>query len=148
LIFLSQILRILSKRLSEKVPTHDCYCISNTPRPLLSYGPKGYKSSRRTYLFVEALRRFRADWEGLDFTKVYKKAVPIYLGKFKLLIIIQGFTNYSILFLTGQLEHNFVVLKEDVGATLDKTSGANSVPIGGVKRSATSAFAHPHKRRL
>jgi len=129
------------------VTTHDCYCISNTPRPLLSYGPKGDKSARRTYLFVEALRRFKDDLEGLDFSEVYKKAVPIYLGK----LITVTFPVQSlilVIYSSGQLEHNFIVLKEDVGEALNKTSGANSVPISGLKRTATTAFAIPNKRRV
>jgi len=66
-------------------------------------------------------------WQDLNFTEVYKKAVPIY---------------------SGQLEHTFVVLKEDVGKTIDQVSGANALPVAGIKRTATTAFAGSSKRKF
>jgi len=75
---------------------------------------------------VEALKRFRDVWQDMDFTEIYKKAVPIYLG---------------------QLEHTFVVLKEDIGRNIDQVSGSNALPLSGVKRTATSAFSSGSSKR-
>lgn len=77
---------------------------------------------------MEALKQFRDLWLELDFTEVYKKAVPIYLG---------------------QLEHTFIVLNEDIGQNINQVSGSNALPVAGVKRSATTAFeAGSNKRQF
>jgi len=69
---------MVSKRLCEQSTTHDAYCIGNTTRPLLSYGQKGERGNRKTFLYVEAIKRFRDVWADMRFDDVYKKAVPIY----------------------------------------------------------------------
>lgn len=103
-----QILRSLSKVINETDKGVDSYCITNTARPLLSVGPKGGKGSRRTYLFVEALRKYNEEIKRLDLSEAYKKALPMYAGR---------------------LERTFVVLKEgQTGEPL--ITGGNREPIG------------------
>ena len=103
--------------LSNQSATHDAYCIGNGMRPLLSYGPKDSKTGRKTYLFVEALRRYSEESRGLtahDLREAYKRARPMY---------------------SGRLEHTFIVLKDTEGL-MDGPSGANREPVG-QKRPAT-----------
>lgn len=119
-------MRILSKGINEQSTTHDAYCIGNTARPLLSYGPKAERGNRKTFLYVEAIKKFRDIWSNLSFDEVYKKAVPIY---------------------TGQLEHTFIVLKENYEAPV--TTGSNNQPLGSqLKRQATTVFGGSSKRRV
>ena len=112
--------------LSDQSPTHDAYCIGNGLRPLLSYGPKESKSGRKTYLFVEALRRYADEARMLtpsDLSEAYKRARPMY---------------------SGRLEHTYVVLKDDVHP--EDVSGSNKEPIGGKRRaSPTRDFQNKKK---
>ena len=39
----------------------DSYVIGNTSRPILSHGSKGTKVNRRSYLYVEALRKIEKE---------------------------------------------------------------------------------------
>jgi hypothetical protein len=104
-----QILKNLCKILNAKDPTLDAYVIGNAPRPLLSYGVKGQKASRRTYLYVEALAKFEKEAKELDLTEAYKRAKP-------------GFT--------GKLERTFVILKDNQDEDVEMVSGSNAEPIG------------------
>ncbi len=117
-------MRGLSKVINEKDPAIDSFCIGNTLRPLLSYGPKGVRGGRRTFLFVEALRKFEEEAKLIDLTEAYKKAKPMY---------------------NGRLEHTFVVLKEEKGGEVI-ISGANSEPVG-VKRPAQDGEMTSSKRK-
>ena len=98
----------LSKVLNESDNTVDSFCISNTSRPLLSVGTKGGKGARRTYLYVEALRKFPEELKRVDYTEAYKKARPMY---------------------NGRMERTFVVLKEE-GTQGEQFSGGNREPLG------------------
>ncbi len=77
----------------------------------MSYGPRGAKGSRRTYLYVEALRKFKDETAKINLDEAYKKALPMYAGR---------------------LEHTFVLLKEADGA--EPVSGVNKEPLGTNKR--------------
>jgi len=119
------VLRSLSKLINEKNPTLDSYCIGNSTRPLLSVGAKGTKGrSRKTYLYVEALRRYEEELGRLDLTEAYKKALPVYKGR---------------------LEHSFVVLKDDVG-DVPQATGGNNEPIG-QKRKPTDTEGGNSKKK-
>lgn len=98
--------------MNEKDPTIESFCIGNTTRPLFSYGPRGTKGSRRTYLYVEALRRFKMEATDMNLDEAYKRAKPVY---------------------DGRLEHTFIVLKEN--HDVQKATGANQEPIGLKRRS-------------
>ncbi len=87
----------------------DAYVIGNAPRPLLSYGVKGQKTSRRTYLYVEALTKFEKEAKEMDLTDAYKRARP-------------GFT--------GKLERTFIILKDNQDEDVEMVSGSNAEPIG------------------
>ncbi len=99
----------------------DAYCVQNGARPLLSYGAKGTRVGRKTFLFVSALRQ----WEGLhgsmDLTEAYKRARNGFVGK---------------------MEQLFVVLKEPDGTPV---SGANQEPVRN-KRSADEALGNSSKK--
>jgi hypothetical protein len=95
--------------LNTNDPSIEAFCITNTYRPLLSYGPKHVKGSRRTYLYVESLRRFQAECAKLDLSEAYKKAG-------------QNFR--------GRLEHTFVVLKDPAEGSGEAASGSNKEPLG------------------
>ncbi len=107
--------------MNEKDPASENFCIGNSARPLLSCGPKG-KGGRRTYLYVEALRRYKDEIKEVDLTEAYRRAKPAYVGR---------------------LEHTFIVLKEE-----DKevtVSGSNQEPLG-AKRPAPYDVGNPSKR--
>ena len=110
--FAFQILKSLSKVIMEQNPGTDAFCITNANRPLMSVGSKGIRGGRKTYLYVEAIRKFQDEVRVLNLDEAYKLARNQYVGR---------------------MEHTFIVLKED--ATVSKTmiTGANSVPMG-VKR--------------
>jgi hypothetical protein len=95
--------------LNAKDSTLDAYVIGNAPRPLLSYGVKGQKTSRRTYLYVEALTKFEKEAKEIDLTDAYKRARP-------------GFT--------GKLERTFIILKDNQDEDVEMVSGSNAEPIG------------------
>ena len=105
-------LRALSKVLNEKNDGNDAYCITNTSRLLLCVGLKGGKGNRRTYLYVEALRKYSEDIAKADLVEAYRKAKPMY---------------------DGRLERTFVVLKEESdlnGVRPYPLSGSNQEPVG------------------
>ena len=101
-------MKLLAKRISETDKANDAYCITNAARPLLSYGPKESKGNRRTFVYVEALRRFVQELKGLDLTEVYKRARHVY---------------------GGRMQHTFAVLKEDGPDTNIELTGANAEPM-------------------
>lgn len=72
----------------------------------MSYGPKG-KGTRRTFLYVEALRKFPEEVKLMDLKDAYKKALPTYAGR---------------------LDHTFVILKDSEAEKY--ASGSNNVPLG------------------
>jgi hypothetical protein len=117
-----QILRSLSEVIKQQNPNMDAYCVANGIRPLFSYGAKGTRIGRKTFLFVQALRQ----WEGLlsqmDLTEAYKRARNTFAGK---------------------MEQLFVVLKEDGG---EPGTGANKQPLGGGKRPADEALSNSAKK--
>lgn len=100
---------MLGKRISETDNANDAYCITNAARPLLSFGPKGAKGNRRTFVYVEALRRFHQELKALDLTDIYKRARHVY---------------------GGRMQHTFAVLTEDGPDTNIEVSGSNAVPLG------------------
>jgi len=111
--------------LNEKADGNDSYVITNTSRPLLSHGPKGIKGNRRTYLYVEALRKFEEEAKRMDLTEAYKRARPMY---------------------NGRLERTFAVLKDEgPGNQSGVVTGGNSEPVGN-KRPSESAFGLSPKR--
>ncbi len=89
--------------------TLDTYVIGNAPRPLLSYGTKGSKATRRTYMYVEAVRKFEKEVKEVDLTDAYKKARPAF---------------------TGRLERTFLVLKDNEGEAEPLVTGSNAEPLG------------------
>jgi len=91
--------------------THDSYCIGNNLRPLLSYGPKGSKGGRRTFLYVEAVRKFANLFDDLDLSLPYAKAKDYY---------------------EGRMEHTFAVLRES-SERPPPVSGSNMEGLG-IKR--------------
>jgi hypothetical protein len=104
-----QILKSLSKILNAKDATLDTYVIGNAQRPLLSYGVKGQKASRRTFLYVEALGKFEKEVKEIDLTEAYRRAKPSF---------------------TGKLERTFVILKDDHDEDVEMVSGSNTEPLG------------------
>lgn len=108
--------------INAKDPSVESFCIGNTSRPLLSYGPNGTKGNRKTFLYVESLKRFKAEAKEMDLTEAYKKARPMY---------------------DGRLEHTFVILKEGAEATV---SGSNQEPLGN-KRPAEGDESGAMKRK-
>lgn len=115
-------MRGLSKVLNAKDPKTVNFCIGNTARPLLSCGPRGTKGGRRTYLYVEAIRKFPEEVKEMDLTEAYRRAKPAYAGR---------------------MEHTFIVLKEDTEEPT--TSGSNQEPIG-TKRPGSGDLGGASKR--
>ncbi len=99
----------MCKILNAKDTTLDAYVIGNAQRPLLSYGKKGQKTTRRTYLYVEALSTFEKEAKELDLTEAYKRARPSFNGK---------------------LERTFLILKDTVDEDVEMVTGSNTEPIG------------------
>lgn len=121
-----QILRSLSKVLNSKDSTIESYCITNTSRPLLSYGPRGAKGGRRTFLYVEALKRFKVEAKEMDLDEAYKRARPMY---------------------NGRMEHTFVVLRESRDSEEPRT-GANAEPIGNKRPAPEDDGINPKKKAM
>lgn len=109
--------------LNEKSSENDAFCVTNTARPLLSFGPKGARGNRRTFLYVEALKKFEEEAKRADLAEAYKKARPMY---------------------NGRLERTFVLLRDD-DSREEPLSGVNKEPIG--KRPSDSAFESSPKRK-
>ncbi len=104
----------------------DAYCVSNGVRPLLSYGPKGTRVGRKTYIFTTALKTFESLLPKMDLTEAYKKARNTFAGK---------------------MEQVFVVLKE--GVYSEMMSGANAEPLGekqGEKRKSDEPMGNISKK--
>ncbi len=117
-----QILRGLSKILNTRDPKTENFCIGNTSRPLLSCGPRGTKGGRRTYLYVEAIRKFVDEVKEIDLTEAYRRAKPAYVGR---------------------MEHTFIVLKETEEEKA--VSGSNQEPLGN-KRPGSGDMGGASKR--
>jgi len=115
----------LSKKLNEKSQTHEAYCIGNNLRPLLSYGPKGARGGRRTYLYVEAIRTFADVIHELDLSDPQRRASEIF---------------------SGRLEHTFGVLREEGDQAPNPLTGANAEGVG-VKRPFEAGPGQSGKRR-
>jgi hypothetical protein len=103
----------LCRALNAKDPGLEAYVIGNNTRPLMSHGPKNSRTQRRTYLYIEALEKFKDELEGLDLSEAYKKALPAFAGR---------------------LERNFIILKDKPGdetaMELDTVAtGANLEPL-------------------
>jgi hypothetical protein len=99
----------------------DAYCVQNGARPLLSYGAKGTRVGRKTFLFVAALRQWESLHEKMDLTEAYKRAKNSFKGK---------------------MEQLFVVLRESDGTPL---TGSNQVPVRN-KRQAEEDISRSPKR--
>ncbi len=100
----------------------DAYCVANGTRPLLSYGAKGTRLGRKTFLYVAALKQWEHLHSELDLTEAYKLAKNSFNGK---------------------MEQVFVVLKEsDQRPTV---TGANGEPITN-KRPAEEGLSNQAKR--
>lgn len=100
----------------------DAYCVANGPRPLLSYGAKGTRIGRKTFIFVAALKQWEKHLDKMDLTEAYKHARSTF---------------------TGKMEQLFVVLKE--GNQSMPASGSNQVPIG-TKRAAEDELSNEAKK--
>ena len=74
----------------------------------MSHGFKGTKVNRRSYLYVEAIRKFEKEVKELDLSEAYRRARPAFIGR---------------------LERTFIVLKDTVGVVVE-ASGSNMEPIG------------------
>jgi hypothetical protein len=72
---------------------------------------KGVKTTRRTYLYVEALKKFEEESKEIDLTEAYRKARPAF---------------------TGKLERTFIILKDEPDAE-PMVTGSNTEPVGPVK---------------
>ncbi len=107
--------------IKQQSPTMDAYCVANGVRPLLSYGAKGTRIGRKTFLFVQALRQWESLIPQMDLTEAYKRARNTFAGK---------------------MEQLFVVLKEDGG---NPASGSNNLPLGG-KRTAEDELSNVAKK--
>ncbi len=94
--------------MNAKDATLDTYVIGNQARPLLSYGIKGSKTTRRTYLYVEAVRKFEKEAREIDLTEAYKRARPAF---------------------TGRLERTFILLKDNEGEEEPMLTGSNTEPL-------------------
>ncbi len=100
-------MKSICKVLNAKDSTLDTYVIGNAQRPLLSYGVKGVKSTRRTYLYVEALQKFEKEAKEIDLTEAYRRARPAFAGK---------------------LERTFIILK-DGPEDEPMLTGSNTEPV-------------------
>jgi hypothetical protein len=100
-------LKSICKVINARDSTVDAYVIGNAQRPLLSYGVKNVKASRRTFLYVEALKRFEAEAKEIDLTEAYRRARPAF---------------------TGKLERTFIILK-DGPEDEPMVTGSNAEPV-------------------
>jgi len=84
--------------------------VGNAARPLLSHGTKGSRQNRRSYLYVEALRKFEMEAMNMDLAESYKKARPSFIGR---------------------MERTFIVLKDNPGEEIPEVAtGSNKEPVG------------------
>lgn len=91
----------------------------------MSYGPKGGKGSRRTFLYVEALRKFEAEVKTMDLKDAYKRALPTYAGR---------------------LEHTFVILKDTEAQAQGLMTGANNIPVGNKRQAEDESESSPKRQ--
>jgi hypothetical protein len=104
----------------------DAYCVANGVRPLLSYGAKGTRVGRKTFIFTTALKNWENLHSKMDLSEAYKKARNTFAGK---------------------MEQVFVVLKEGVYSSM--LSGSNTQPLGakpGEKRRAEENIGNDPKK--
>lgn len=104
----------------------DAYCVPNGVRPLLSYGAKGTRIGRKTFIFTAALKNWEHLHSQMDLGEAYKKARNTYAGK---------------------MEQVFVVLKEGIYSSM--LSGSNQQPLGvkpGDKRQAEDPLGNNPKK--
>jgi len=92
----------------------------------MSYGPKGGKGSRRTFLYVEALRKFQDEVKVMDLKDAYKRALPTYAGR---------------------LEHTFVILKDSDAEAKGLMTGSNNVPIGNKRQAEEESESSPKRHK-
>lgn len=81
--------------------------VGNAMRPIMSYGTKNDRASRKSFLYVEAIRKFQKECRNVDFSEAYKKARPNFVGR---------------------METNFIVLLDKEGEET-VVSGSNAVPL-------------------
>jgi len=118
-------LKSLSEVIKAQGTAMDAYCVQNRARPLLSYGAKGTRVGRKTFLFAAALRQWEHLHEQMDLVEAYKKAKKNF---------------------TGKMEQLFVVLKEGVEIDdLAAGTGANRVAVG-AKRPRMDNAGNPPKK--
>ncbi len=100
--------------------------MGNGVRPLLSYGAKGTRVGRKTFIFTTALKNWESLHSKMDLSEAYKKARNTFAGK---------------------MEQVFVVLKEGVYSSM--VTGSNAQPIGtkpGEKRRAEENIGNEPKK--
>ncbi len=105
-------MKLLAKQICDQEVENDAFCVTTAARPLLSYGPKNIRGNRRTFLYVEALRKFNQELKKLNLAEVYKRAKTTYAGR---------------------MQHTFAILKEDgpdPDLDLNVGSGGNAEPLG------------------
>jgi len=112
----------LSEAVKGLNPNMDAYCVANGPRPLLSYGAKGTRVGRKTFLFTAALRQWEQLHDKMDLNEAYKRARR----------------NFS-----GKMEQLFVVLKENYEQP--NVSGPNMIPVGAKRRADEPLMNAPKK---
>lgn len=100
----------------EMNPGSDAFCITTANRPLMSVGTKGTRGNRKTFLYVEAIRKFPDEVRAMNLDEAYKLARNQYQGR---------------------MEHTFIVLKEGVESARTMTTGANNVPVAGKRNRGT-----------
>jgi hypothetical protein len=113
-------LRSLSRVIYTKDDINDAFCKGNTARPLLSFGPRGNKGGRQTFLYTEALKKFENEVTLMDLTEIYKKAKPVF---------------------TGGMERTFIVLKDDYEPGAEVVTGPNKEPVGSKRRPSSMSEA-------
>jgi len=113
----------------------------------MSYGPKGGKGSRRTFLYVEALRKFQDEAKMMDLKDSYKKALPTYSGRLEHIhnIHIKNSDNKILTNYSDRLEHTFVILKDTDAEAQGLMTGSNNVPIGNKRQAEDESESSPKR---
>lgn len=146
-----EILRSLGTRLTNGKRV--AYCVATQAKPYLSVGPAvGNQGIRRSYRFVEAIKKFGCLLEDANLDRAYERAGMNFSGN--MIITDQLFTICSFRFLVflGRLEMLFLVLTEK-GATEYQSrretvrANNNSAPYAvPSKRSGETPGGPPSKR--